>query len=455
MTDPSIEPEKAVREKRKSRVGSLGLLLVVAVAGLLGWTAWKLWDDMNADDASRRLRDGFNLLHSNDTNERSGAAAMLQFAYKPKDIDAALDALSRTMGDRDWQVRLVTAQSIGGLIVRIKDPKTDTVATPEQVQRWTDRAAQELVKRLSDPDDKVRTGVITGVMMITRQPQTAPAGEPPDLPPAPKASGKRGGRGRGKAEPRRPPADLAKALKNGTTSWSRDTAKAYYGYTERIAPPALVAALKDESSDVRLAAIRALNNFPLGVDAALPALLDLLDKGEPLEHEVCRDTLRVAWPAADAVSSLTEAVENAKGEARLAAVVLLERIGPDASPAAPALVAAYAKWLDSKGEAADGRVMAKALARIAPGSAAEQERRQGLDPRAWFGRCADPDARGGVAGEIRQGRRGGLAQAARARRSGTHGPRSSPRRRRRPRGDRGAGGPQSRARREQKRLRHD
>jgi HEAT repeats len=377
MIDESPEREKPDVTTPRQRTGGLILLLFAAVAGLLGWTGFRVWSDANMDDAARRLKEGLSQLRSQDSNERSSGVATLQFAYKPEDIDVALDALAGTMTDKDSGVRIVAANSIATLIGRIKAPRTDTVATPEQIHAWSDRAFETLSKGLSDSEPAVRGAVIRGISLVTRPRDTSPAGEPPDVPE--KAASKRGGRGGGgggrgpRPEPHRPPADLAKALKNGTATWSRETAKAYYGYAETPPPSELVAALKDESSEVRIAAIRTLHNFPLGLDAALPTLFELLAGGPLEEREACRATLRVAWPQDAAVPSLTELLEKGQGDIRLLAVVLLERIGSAAKPAAPALALAYAKWLDSQERDPLGPLLARALGRIAPGSAAEQD----------------------------------------------------------------------------------
>ncbi len=377
MTDAARDREKPDAATPRQRTGGLIFLLFVAVAGLLGWTGFRVWSDANMDDAARRLKEGLNQIRSQDSNERSSGVATLQFAHKPEDIDVALDALAGTMTDKDSGVRVVAANSIATLIGRIKAPRTNTVATSEQIHAWSDRAFETLSKSLSDSEPAVRGAVIRGISSVTRPRDTSPAGEPPDVPE--KASAKRGGRGGGgggrgpRPEPHRPPSDLAKALQNGSATWGRETAKAYYGYADTPPPPELVAALKDESSEVRLAAIRTLHNFPLGLDAALPSLFELLAGGALEERDACRATLRVAWPQDAAVPALTELLEKGQGDTRSLAVVLLERIGSAAQPAAPALALAYAKWLDSQDRDSLGPLLARALGRIAPGSAAEQE----------------------------------------------------------------------------------
>jgi HEAT repeat protein len=377
MTDSARDREKPDARAPRPRTGGLIFLLFAAVAGLLGWTGFRVWSDANMDDAARRLKEGFNQLRSQDSNERSSGVATLQFAYKQDDIDEALDALSRTLTDKDSGVRIVAANSIATLISRIKAPRTDTVATPEQVHAWSERAYETLSKSMSDSNAAVRGAVIRGIGSVTWPRETSPRGEPPDVPE--KAAAKRrggggGGGGRGpRPEPHRPPADLVKALQNGTATWSRETAKAYYGYSDTPPPPELVAALKDESSEVRMAAIRTLQSFPLGLDAALPSLFELLAGNALDERDACRATLRVAWPQDAAVPTLTEIAEKGQSDARSLAVMLLERIGSAAKPAAPALALAYAKWLDSQERDALGPLLARALGRIAPGSAAEQD----------------------------------------------------------------------------------
>jgi HEAT repeat protein len=354
MTDPSVELGETSPKKARSRFGFTSFVLLVGALGALAWVGYKVWDDMSVDDATRRFRDGLKQVRSRDASERSTAAATLQFAITPAQVDRALDALAVTLSDKDPGVRASAAHTLGGLIVRIKNPRGDVKASPEQVDKWTTLAMNSVVKTLPDPDPSVRAAGIVGLGLVTMQPETSGGGEVSDRATrsgdTPK---KKGGGGRMKAPPRRAPEDLATALRTGSAKWTRDKAKAYYGYIDFDAPVELVAAVNDESVNIRIAAIRTLRNFPLGLDAAIPALLSALEQhdaqdpsGDPRVHEACREVLQMAWPTPAVVPALTDALKNNHGESRGFAALLLGRIGPEAAAAVPALLATLKEPLD-------------------------------------------------------------------------------------------------------------
>jgi HEAT repeat protein len=458
MTDPSVELGETGPKKTRSRFGATSFVLLVGALGALAWVGYKVWDEMHMDDATRRFRDGLKQVRSKDPSERSSAAATLQFAITPAEVDRALDALTVSLSDNDPGVRVTAAQTLGGLIVRVKHPQTDTKASPEQVDKWTTQAIDSVVKALPDPDPSVRAAGIVGLGLLTRPTETSAGVEVSDRAARSGDTPKKKGGGRMKAPPRHPPEDLATALRTGSAKWTRETAKAYYGYTDMNAPAELVAAISDDSHNIRLAAIRTLRNFPLGLDAAIPLLLATLEEhdvkdpsGETRLHEASQEALQAAWPTASVVPVLTDALKNNHGESRAAAAFLLGRIGPESAAAlpvllttlkepvdpavprsgqmalqqdppcaaaralgsisasdevisaladvlkskldyrhgaaanglaqigvparvaAPALVAAYNNWLDSKDQVNSGHWMTTALGRLGPGSAAESD----------------------------------------------------------------------------------
>ena len=112
-----------------------------------------------------------------------------------------------------------------------------------------------------------------------------------------------------------------------------------YGYVDTDVPPAIVAALNDPSAIVRLEAVRCLENYPLNLDAAIPTLISLVEQNDSELHNACLYTLRAAWPTSDVLPSLTEALQSKSADVRALAILLLGRIGPDASSTVPALLA--------------------------------------------------------------------------------------------------------------------
>ena len=142
------------------------------------------------------------------------------------------DALAVTLSDKDPGVRATAAQTLGGLIVRIKNPKSDTKASPEQVDKWTTQAMNSVVKTLSDPDASVRAAGIVGLGLAI-QAAGDRAWEGSD------GSGGAVKRG-GQEERRRGPRDRSAPRRLlpisrahcglDRPSGTRETAKAYYGY---------------------------------------------------------------------------------------------------------------------------------------------------------------------------------------------------------------------------------
>ena len=82
--------------------------------------------------------------------------------------------------------------------------------------------------------------------------------------------------------------------------------------------------------------------------------------------------------------------------------------------AAPALVSAYIKWLDSKDQVNSGHWMTTALGRIVPGSAAESDAVKALIRSLDSEDGSIRHLAAESLGKIRQGGRGGRAETARA-----------------------------------------
>jgi HEAT repeat protein len=356
MTDRSVELGDTGPKKTRSRFGVTSVVLLVGALGALSWVGYRVWDDMNLDDATRRFREGLRQVRSKDPSERSTAAATLQFATTPAEVDRALDALAATLSDKDPNVRVTAAQTLGGLIVHVKNPRGEIKASPEQVDKWTNQALNSVAKVLPDPDPSVRAAGIVGLGLVARQPETSGGGEvsvSDRVPRSGETAKKKGGGGRLKTAPRRPPEDLATALRTGSAKWTRQTAKEFYGYIDFNVPAELVAAINDESPNIRIAAIRTLHNFPLGLDAAIPALLATLEQHDTKDpsaetrlQEACREALQAAWPTPAVVPALTDALKNNHGESRALAALLLGRIGPEAAAAVPVLLATLKEPLD-------------------------------------------------------------------------------------------------------------
>ena len=301
---------------------------------MLGWAGWKTWSDLNTDNATRQFRTTLQQLEDSDASERWRAAGNLTVASGRSDIESAVVALVRASKDKDIQVRTIAARALGTLVSRVAGPRDDGVDLPhELVDKWVDEATRSLVNGISDPDDAGRVAAIQGLAMLSAQPNAAASGgamqgRAPVI----------GGGAIVKKPGFQPPPGLVESLNDGETRWDRASAQAFYGYVDSAPPPELLAALKDQSLEVRIAAVKALVNYPLNLDSAIPLLLAMLDRNEPELQEVCTAALRLAWPTTAVLPSLTESLKRGTDRIIPLAALLLGRIGPDASDAVPDLL---------------------------------------------------------------------------------------------------------------------
>ncbi len=110
------------------------------------------------------------------------------------------------------------------------------------------------------------------------------------------------------------------------------------------APKVLSAALDDESADVRAGAAMALAHVGLGVDPFIPAMVRHAEQ-DPVAHvrEACAFALRELGPpaiTAKVVPDLISGLDSRVGNLRIAAAIVLPRLGRPAQAAIPALIRA-------------------------------------------------------------------------------------------------------------------
>ena len=367
MNDETVTPNDA-GSPRRAQFGLKNLLVLVAVCGLFAWAGWKIWANLDEDETARNFKETLQQLRSTDPSERWRAAANLQIVSNARDIDPAVASLIGALGDQDSQVKITASRALGALLSRLRMPsESDVTAAPEEIQKHMAAATTGLLEMLGDSEAQVRQGALVGLTLMSKQPNSTPrgglAGRAPTVP------------GAGAARPSKPvwqpPPDLSEDLESGETKWTKATAQAFYGYVDTDVPPAIVAALKDPSAIVRLEAVRCLENYPLNLDAAIPTLISLVEQDDPELHNACLYTLRAAWPTSVVLPSLTEALQSKSADVRALAILLLGRIGPDASSTVPALLAVLkespepATSRPSSGQQQDPAVMAaRALGQI-------------------------------------------------------------------------------------------
>jgi HEAT repeat protein len=345
MNNSASVPNES-RAPRRFQLGMKDLTILVAVSGLLAWAGWRIWDNFNKGEETYVFQETLQRLQSAEASERWRAAGNLHVVNHRDEIEPAIAALVRALNDEDPQVKDTSARSLGALVRRLRIPSSsDVIVEPELVRKITERATTALAKSLSDPAQNVRVGAAVGIGMLSTQPSSASSGGGMASPM------KKAGAETTNTPSWKPPRDLAESLRTGEKKWNRETAQAYFGYIASPPPPALVAALQDPSADVRAQAVRSLENYPLDLDSAIPALLSMLEKDDAEVRSIAADVLRKAWPTAVVVPNLAAALKSGDANVRAPAVLLLGRIGPDASSAVPALLEILIETLESNDDA--------------------------------------------------------------------------------------------------------
>ena len=130
--------------------------------------------------------------------------------------------------------------------------------------------------------------------------------------------------------------------------------------------PALVRALSDETTTVRVLAVAFLREIGPPANSAVPRLLRVLreDKDPIVRRHGIRAVLSVGLEAKAGVPRFTEALEDDDSSVREEAVRALGTFGPDAVAGVPALVGLL------KDEEVDAALVAEALGNVGPGAKA-------------------------------------------------------------------------------------
>jgi HEAT repeat protein len=122
-------------------------------------------------------------------------------------------------------------------------------------------------------------------------------------------------------------------------SWACQVLRVIAPRLRRAAPARLLTALNAPDSTTRREAIRAVVEFPVAIDLALPALLRIFerDPDRGVRGECWWALVRVR-PSRASIPLLMEALRSPKRLVRFKAADLLSRIGPPASEAVPAIL---------------------------------------------------------------------------------------------------------------------
>ncbi len=238
-----------------------GALVALACCLVLA-SVWRVAGDENRRQANAAVR---ALEQARNSSERVEAIRDLVRSVVV-DGPVAIPALIRSLADGAVEVRVEAARSLG--------PAASGAALVGTGNDQVSAATAALIRSLDDQEPAVRIAAVHALGSI------AASNDPS-----------------GVIHPQALVSALAVMLDDHDATVRASTI-ASLGVAGPVAapvpPPALIAALDDESSFNRAAAVRTLARFPQGVDRLIPALLGVLEKKQDQSpvREACLEVLR-------------------------------------------------------------------------------------------------------------------------------------------------------------------
>jgi HEAT repeat protein len=307
-----IEPEPPVSESqarsqkaRRRQTGVRALIALVICCGIVFWAGRSLWESQHpAIAAAGRLR-------SSSSSERVTAIRDLM-ELGTGDGQIAIPPLMIALADTETAVRVAAAE---GLSMFGSDAVKSGV-DDHQVRA----AVAALSGTLQDRQPAVRVAAANALGMIAR----CDRAQVLDLRPA--------------------AATLVAMLDDGNAEvhLAAVAALGFVGPRGLVAPPpSIVAALEDESSQLRIEAVEALANFTRGLTPLLPSLLLSMERARPEARASYARLLKAIEPpsfSANVVPHFVVALESRDPEIRSLVVSRLVAFKQDARAAVPALL---------------------------------------------------------------------------------------------------------------------
>lgn len=274
-----------------------------------------IWVWQSTGDAARQLETAAvrDLDRARNPQERVQAIQALLQSGLPNP-GAAISSLVHSLGDPDVGVRVETVRALG---------PAASVAARTGADESAAVAIASVLDSVTDPQPAVRIAAAIALGSIAATQTTSRAIVPQELVRA-----------------------LARMLDDRDRT-VRASAIASLGLAGSVAatdpPAALVAILEDRSSTDRTEAAGALARFDQGYDRLVAGFAGAIATAgdDAALRTACLEALRRMRGklTAAAVPALLAALKNPDREVRHEAVVLLERLGPDAREAIPALIA--------------------------------------------------------------------------------------------------------------------
>jgi HEAT repeat protein len=339
--------ESAVKDSKKVRWYQLKvthLIVLVICVGALLWSARDLW--LRSSPLTRDLR----MLASSDPSDRiEGARGLAQ--TREADNSLILEALLPLMTDPDRRVRLTAAESVGDLV---RLPQGAPPRDPKLVRGYLGA----LSRSLKDKDFELRCTVAIALAPFLR----ANASPTRNAANADEASA---------VDAKSIANAMVEVLSKNPTPVERFLAVRCFRTvaTPQLGPPpeVLMAARKDPSSSVRMVAWRALSDYGISFDPFVGELFDELRSDEQALRETAYVLIRRA-DLAIVIPAAVEALKSPHRTVRYETARLLGEMGKQASSTTPQLLVVFAEKPTDPYRTDPASEAVRALGTVAPGS---------------------------------------------------------------------------------------
>ncbi len=332
----------------------------------------------------RAVRDPVHLIKYGTAFERLQATADLGVLDEGRDVDRVMAALVVAIDDGEIVLRSAAEESLGSLVAQVLIRSgANTPDAQVQTVRRLSLAIRKLSRGLSDPEPTIRASAAIGLGQLASTTEV-------DLPP-----------------------ELVAALHDESPQVRNVVVKALSSaqLTASVVP-ALITELASPDKEVQLRATEILAHVGPAAMPAMPALLAMLSEPFDLKRSQTDRTLPNYWDpacaAAVALGKIGAAPESIAGlTAMLASDVparvhtaasALAMLGPPAACAVPALIIAYDKFLRAEGHMIGQSAVVMALGELGPLSPAGPEAlkilTRGLDSKDKWIRVSAAEALG-------------------------------------------------------------
>ncbi len=320
MSDPgSNHPGKSGRSFLRINVKTL--MVMVSTSALLTWSARSVWEISTESALVRALRTG-------STAERRNAAHQLDAFPRPAEVDTVVGTLTLGMHDEDDEVRRESVISLGSVLRQLLISWEKSPGELSKKRTLITQATRAIILLLKDRNDELKTEALRTLLAIHIS-NTSITGEPLPTVPLPGI------------EPDGLRATILPMLSNQSRSIRSLATEVLARLGPSLSsdiPPELVAALDDDSAEVRDRAAWACDCYKDKLSPLLPDLFARLEQARPPVRYTLWECLERGTADPALVPFLRERLKRPSPDVRSAAAALLAGIGPAAVPATPELL---------------------------------------------------------------------------------------------------------------------